>query len=258
MLLSIGRAVSFVTLAMLVVLPSGCSPDDPVGAKFPPNVTTNPYPWSKTTTGTYGAFYIQASTTAGGSTTYLSGGKIFSDSGMTTGVNGGTMTAGGITVGYSSDYGYISASQPDFGQTSTWGLSGDPTNGTPSFIDSLYVPALISLSSPLTGGTLSKSSGFGMTWNSDPNNDSVVVGFKYEATLSNYADTSLSDDTYSWYRLVPDNGSYTVPSEALSSVPVGGYIEVIVARGASKVVGTTRTYHIYGMTLSDGLFKVAI
>jgi len=242
---------------MFIVLLGGCSPDDPVGTRLPPNVLTNPYPWSKTTTGTYGAFYIQASTTASGSTTYLSGGKIFSDSGMTTGVNGGTMTAGGIIVGYSSDYGYISASQPYFGQTSTWGLSGDTTNGTPSFTDSLYVPTLISLSAPSTpGDMLSKSSGFGMTWNPDPNNDSVVVGLKYEATLSRYVDTSLSDDNYSWYRLVPDNGSYTVPSGALSSVPVGGYIDVIVARGASKVVGTTRKYHIYGMTLSNGLFKV--
>lgn len=250
--------VLFGLVAISAFLTMGCDPDDPVSSRQGGTDVTDPFPWAKSTTSTYGAFSISARTATSGSTTYLSGGKLYSDSNHSSAASGGQMTAGDLTVNHNSDFGYLSAGQPTFGAMSTWALAGDATNGIPAFTDSMYVPAVVVMSLPTTpGSTLSKGSGFTIQWNTDANNDTVVVGFRYDMATSNYVDTSLSDSEYGWFRLVPDNGSYTIPSSALDSVPVGGYIDVIVARGASKLSGTsTRKFHIYGTTMANGLFKV--
>lgn len=246
-------------IALLVM---GCNSDDPTAPRRGGTGLGDPFPWMKNTAGTYGSFYISARTMAGRSTattTYRSGGGIFSDSNHRSPVNGGQITAGDLTVNYNSDYGYLSLGQPAFGAVSTWALAGNTANGTPAFSDSMYVPAVIVMSHPSTPGTaLSKSSGFTIQWNADPNNETVVVGFRYDEIISNFVDTSLSDNPYGWLRFAPDNGSYTIPTSALDSVPAGGYIDVIVARGASRLSGTSaRKYHIYGTTIANGMFKVA-
>lgn len=249
--------IAMIVLGAIFVF-SGCGADEPTDVSGNDGNTIGPDRWSKTTSPGNGSFYISA-TSISGDPVYRSGGAIYSDTtGTSSPVNGGTMTAGGLSIQYSSSYNYLSLDQAVFGSVSTWGLAGDSANGIPAFTDSMYVPALIEISSPSPAGSaISRSTGFTVQWNQDSNNDSVVVGFRYDVIGSRLSDSTLSDAEYRWFQLVPDNGSCTIPSSALNAVPVGGYIGLVVVRGAGKLTGSGNfRCYIYGTTLADRTVRV--
>lgn len=224
--------------------------------------------WGSSTTPTYGQFYITAQTGSNGETTYLSGGKIYSSTAHATQVSGGDMTAGGLVIPWNANLAYYAigpevggGGTPTFGAVSTWGLAGNGSNGIPSFADSLYVPAVIKLTAPVgPNGTVSKSGAISVQWNADVNNsDGVAVGLMYDGVTSQFVDSTLPYFEYNWYQFTDDDGSYTIPASVLNSIPVGGYVNIVVARGASKEVGTvSKRFHIYGYSVGSGLFKVTI
>lgn len=217
--------------------------------------------WSTSTNPTYGQFYITAQTFGhNGTPHYISGGQIFTaTSHPLPAVDGGTMTAGDLGITWDSGHGYYAVGQPTFGAVSDWGLSGNSTYGIPSFSDEMYVPSVIKLTAPVgPNTTLSKANDISVQWNVDPNNSQgVLVGVRYDGATSMFVDSTMPYFVYEWHDFTADDGSYTIPAAALDTIPVGGYVAVTVARGASKEVGTTnKRFHIYGYSIGETLFKV--
>jgi hypothetical protein len=165
------------------------------------------------------------------------------------------MTASNMQILIDGNGQYLSIGQPTFGAVTSWGLSGG--SGIPAFADSMYIPEEIVLTAPVAS-TISQTTGVTVGWNADAANDSVVVGFRYDV-ITIVADSTLPYTDYSWYRIVPDNGQYTIPASAFSAIPVGGYVEVVVARGNAKLIGpSTHKFHVYGATAAYGIFKVTL
>lgn len=217
----------------------------------------SPLPWLKTGTATYGHFYITSQRAGNNTPSYHSGGLIYASTNNTQSVNGGTMTAGGTNINFDSDHLYYSIAQPTFGAVSTWGLTGNPTLSIPSFTDAMYVPQEISMNSPTIPSNLSKSSPLNVLWNSDPNNDSIVILFNYDVPTSQFVDSTKPNVEYGKFYIVPDNGTFTIPTNDLSPIPTNGYIMLLIGRGKGKLTGTsTHKFYIYGSSIAHGTFKV--
>ncbi len=245
--------------AVGMILGTGCSDDTiPIGYKPEPTSISPLFPWlGYTGKSGYGYFFATAQSHGPNPARYHVGGNIYTTPFHTATVNGGTMTAGDVTVNFESDSQYFSISRPTFGAVSTWGLAGNPANGVPAFTDQMYVPAEISLISPAPGSVISKASPVTVQWNPDPQNDTVVIFFEYDMTTSQFVDSTSPSIQYGRYYIVPDNGSHTISITALAPFPDNSYMNMYVARGNGKTTGTpTREFFIYGSTISSGLFKV--
>jgi len=243
------------TVSVLIV---GCS-SDPSGPPPSSNRLTLPFPWLKVTAPTHGQFYATAQSVGAQPARYTSGGIIYASTSQTQSTSGGTMVASNLGIPYGSHGEYWSIGLPTFGAISAWGLTGNPSAGIPAFTDSMYVPAEIHMTTPATPGitAISKSSSLPVHWNLDANNDSIIVGFNYDYVISQFADSTMPSADYSAYWIVPDNGSFTIPASAFSSVPLGGYVRVLVGRGIGRLVGpSTHRFHVYAATVSDGIFKM--
>ena len=237
-----------------MLLAGGCSSVQPT---TPQETGGSPFPWLKTYPATYGYFYATSQSSGTGPSGYQSGGTIFSSPAHSTAVDGGTMTAGNLPLSYRADGTYYSIGAPTFGAVSTWGLAGNPGLGIPAFTDAMYLPAEVKMSSPLPAAIISKSSPIPVSWNPDPNNDTVAVYFEYDISISRFANPSNPSTQYGRFYIVPDNGSFTIPAADLSGLPSNCYIGVYVARGAGKLTGTpTKRFYIYGATTSSGIFEV--
>ena len=228
---------------------------DPVGS-----MVDSPFPWEKISGNPQGIIYATAQTAGTGDPLFMSGAQIFTSSSMTPPVvEAGTATASGLAMTFASGEGYISVDAPVFGSTTSWGLTGNAGTGILGFSENMYMPTIIHLTSPVAATTdLSKSAGVTVQWNADPNNSDVILGFKYDASTSQFVDPNLPQMEYSWYVVAPDNGSYTIPAFAFSSLPVGGYVDLVVTRGNGRMSGpSSQDIYIYGYTVSSGLFKIA-
>ncbi len=222
----------------------------------------------------YGALYAGAHTNPGTTHTpsYAFGGAVYATASEQIKIDGGTMTVADVTLNatshpqngivYGSPSFYFLATgvtAPTFGSLSGWSLAGHTANGVPAFSDSMRLPIIIRLFSPHNQGSLlSLSQGFTIEWNSDPaNTDGVLVLVRYLAIPSNRENPSLPDDDISFQAVVADNGTYIVSPSALSGMPAGGIIDVLIARGNSAIVGSAgRYYNIYGYTFSNGEFDL--
>ena len=251
--------------AALVLLIAGCSND--VGPNiqnqkgiFDPTASSHNLPWSKTNPATNGALYITARTTVGNSdVTYQGAGAIFASATQTPpALDGGQMALSGSIADFDARAGYVTMRSAVFGGTGVWGLAGNSANSVQAFTDSMYMPAVVHMSVPAAASILSKTNDLTVQWNADPGNDSVVVGFRYDGPASNFADSTKSVSyEYSRGFIAPDNGSYTIPSSALSGLPTGGYMELYVARGNAKIGGSqSAKYSLYGYALARGLYKI--
>lgn len=178
-------------------------------------------------------------------------------------VDGGTMTAAGYQLTSTAAKYFVNGStsastKPVFGDTTTWGISGNSTKGIPSYSLQLYVPAEIKMTTPASAGTnVSRTSGLLIGWNSDSRNDSVAIIWTYDGANSHYHDSTMSFTDAMWYKMVPDNGSYTLTSTDLSGLPAGSYMKIKIARGAANVAFVNgRAYQNYGYSFAGGTFKV--
>lgn len=246
-------------LVMLTVLAVGCGNDPTNPGNSGGVVVPTFFPWEKSTVPTHGTMYVTASRARGnGTVSYQSGGQIFKDTDHDSIVDGGLMTVSGLQItSHPVDHFYLDRNSATFGAVTSWGLSGNSGNGIPSFSDSLYVPSLVSISSPTVGSFVSKSANISLAWNSDANNDSVVVGFEYLSDASQIRDSTLPGTIIQWATFTEDDGSYSIPSSVLNSLPVGGLVRLVVARGNAKTTGTTsKKFYLYTYTYASEVVEV--
>ncbi len=253
----INAGVAVVALTTVLSV-AGCG-TDPGPTQSQPSRRSLPFPWAKEAAATRGQFYVTAHTNVGGAgVEYEAGGQLYaSTSHESAAVSGGTMTASDVDMVYNSSFGYRSIAAPAFGATGKWGLTGDAAANIPAFTDNMYMPSVVSISAPGPGASISKAAGVNLSWNADPNNDSVIVGISYDASVSHFADSTMPTSfQYSWYAAVPDNGAVTIPASALADLPTGAWVQLLVTRGNSKLVGTNDAkFHIYG-TVSPAVCTV--
>ena len=104
----------------------------------------------------------------------------------------------------------------------------------------VYMPKnIVGLTSeiPPSGG-VTNTSNLTLNWVADPNNASgeIEIEVLYESAVSQFSNPSLpATDTTLTY-IVPDNGSYTISSAALSHYPTGCYVQIIIGRGSQVQV----------------------
>jgi hypothetical protein len=75
-----------------------------------------------------------------------------------------------------------------------------------------------------------------LRWNAAPNNLQVYILILFNPNSiinKNFATSQRVENFYS----VPDNGEHTIPSDKFDGIPVGGRIEIIVARGNVGILG---------------------
>ncbi len=220
-----------------------------------PNGFGNPFAsWGQSPVPTYGQFYITSTwTRQSNNQSYRSGGEIYDGTGSSAHyVSGGLMTASGLQIGEERPGKYLSFRAPQFGTTAVWGLSGNPSAGIPGFVDSMYMPAEIRILAPVLK-SISRSAPLSVQWNADPNNDSVLVSVN-DISEPPEPYTNLQ---YSWAAVVPDNGSYTIPSSVFLNMPAGSLVKVSLVRGAGKTTGTlSHPFHIYGTTTALDAYKL--
>lgn len=263
------RFTSSLALLLLFTLITGC--DDPSSVQNVPQSTNN------TTKSHWQAALFSSVNTADGyivatvergvgsfpTGVFSVTGSIYDTASSDLEVSGGTMTAAGYQLSPTGTKYFVNgstsaSSKPVFGDTTTWGISGNSAKGIPSYSLQLYVPAEIKMTTPTSAGTnVSRSSGVQIGWNSDSRNDSVAIIWMYDGANSHYKDSTKSSNDVTWYKMVPDNGSYTLTSSDLSSLAAGSYMKIKIARGAANVAFINgKAYQNYGYSFAGGTFKV--
>lgn len=242
------RLYSLLVLALGFVM-VGCG-DESAG---PDGFVSSFASWGQSPVSTYGQIYITSTwTRKSNNQSYRSGGEIYTATDHKTFVSGGVMTGSGLQIGEELPGKYLSFSAPQFGTTAVWGLSGNSSAGIPGFADSMYMPAEIRILAPVVT-SISRSTPLSVQWNVDPNNDSVLVSVN-DISEPPEPYTNLQ---YSWVAVVPDNGSYTIPSSVFLNMPAGSLVKVSLVRGASKTTGTlSHPFHIYGTTTALDAYKL--
>ncbi len=242
---SITVPVSGIALFIVVFL-TACdsSATNPEDAPPASTIVYDPYPWTKTELPTYGKVYVTAQTTPLDNAPIIaSWGELHTTTEHDgTMLNGGVMTVNSMQIPYSEALNYFSSKSSSFGTTSAWGLSGNKELNIPSFSTTMYVPAVIHIQSPYESALpflvpfQDVNKPLTIEWNADPQNDSIIIGFTHNIN-------------YSWYRKVPDNGSFTIPADAFSDIPENSRIDLVLSRGNSKIAGTeSYPIHIYTFT----------
>lgn len=224
----------------------------------------------------YGTLSLGAYRNSGGASTvhYVLNGDFFSTKPphlQLDRVDVGQIDFGTITVNpntsNASAY-YLSATQTydvsnavNFGKVTAFTAAGNSTYGISAFDDSIYVPKIVTLSAPFTGSTIgnhASSSSMMVNWNSDATNpNNAIVFLAYNGLMSHRHDSTLSDSSYIKGYVVPDNGSYIIPSSQFSGYGSGSFIEVGVARvnDGVKITGGKR-YRIIAYSYGTALFKL--
>lgn len=140
--------------------------------------------------------------------------------------------------------------QQAFGKKLTLQIAG--SNAIQAFGTDMYFPKEIALEHN-AGYFLSKSAGTNLTWNADADNSlGVAVAVLYDGFQSNQTDPNLSNKDILFYKVVPDNGKYSITSTDLKDIPVGGYCRIYVVRGNAKIVASEdgRKYDFFTYTSS--------
>ncbi len=228
--------------------------------------------WWSLTTGTapanvYGYLVASVDRSAGisdGVELYHTAGGVYSTPQQTQRIDGGLAVISNKQVNAGANLAYetsgeTSAGSPSFGTTSTFSITGNSSYGIPAVSSQIYIPQVIKMLTPATGGaTVSKAVGTAITWNPDPQNDSIAVGFLYNGVTSHEKDSTLSATDSTWVRFVPDNGAYQVTSADLAGVPVGGYVHIRIGRGNTMLAGSSHQFYFYAYTTAGATFKAAL
>lgn len=148
--------------------------------------------------------------------------------------------------------GYLTRSSATYDAYHVWNVSG--ANGHATFTDSVLAPAKFDINSPsyLGTDTIDKSSGFTLTWD-DPETDSVSIFLTWDAALSRTIDNNLTDTNYhsASFRVV-NNGSYSIPSAALTPFPNSGVVHIVVGAANMKLAThSSKTYLLTALTAAQ-------
>ncbi len=177
---------------------------------------------------------------------YNASAHIYTDEDRHTSVNAGSIKIGNFNLTYrAQDTLYTNGSTPNFTGTSDY--FGDDVDvkilGT-QYVDSasinFYSPERIEMSlSDLS--ELSKSTSLNITWNTDNSNpNDVYVAVVYDGNLSHRMSSTFSDESEVIYHTsTDDDGSFTIPSSAFSTLTVGSYVYVVIGRGNYKIDGNS-------------------
>ncbi len=210
-----------------------------------------------------GVFYVEASTTFNATQYYVSGSVFKSRIVHDTLIHGGVLTAsdrvvdsfylGGHLYQWSPGLGSDNT-LPTFDGTGKWSLTGVPTA---AFSTTLASPKIINISGP-SPYDIPKDSGIQVTWNADTNNTAGVRIIIYQGWASRKEDSSLTTADVSFNTLTTDDGSHTISSRILSSIPKGGIINVYVSRANSKVVTNPngKNYFIASLAKAVSQYKL--
>lgn len=126
-----------------------------------------------------------------------------------------------------------STPKPVFGAVSNWSIEGNVSKGFPGFSASIYSPQELVMYSPTpnmtTRNVLVKTANLPVSWNSDPSNQNqVIVVINY--VPENQTRTNLPTEGKRWHSVVPDNGSYTIPSSVLQQFTTGSIVDIQIFR----------------------------
>jgi hypothetical protein len=90
----------------------------------------------------------------------------------------------------------------------------------------------------VSNNTLSVPRNVPLRWNPDVNNRSVyILVFFNPQSVRNFRHRSARRKTA--FHTVRDNGSFTIPASDFEGIPAGAYLEILVARGNTALVGAT-------------------
>lgn len=186
----------------------------------------------------------------------------------------GTMQIGAISVvvdtnislyyRFSPTQWRLPINETQFGSNVTFSISGNVSTYTAAST-SLYVPEelyidTISCSCQIGYPEISLSGlPYEIRWNTDPQNQKgVVILIKYEGYESHQRDASLPSNIYFKPAITaPDNGSYDITAADLAGIPIGGIIDVYVARGNDdEMLSNGRPILINAYTYSKKRFIV--
>lgn len=149
----------------------------------------------------------------------------------------GTLSLNSNTIQVDSSNHYFqdivgATGQTLYGTNIDFVLDGDSSNSINPISFTMYVPAEIRINSPQLLNLYKTSVTNTITWNADPNNSKdVFIRVVYKGAISQHYDPNLPANDVVFETTVADNGTYTLPSNALNNIPIGGIAEVMIGRG---------------------------
>lgn len=185
-------------------------------------------------------------------------------------VDGGPITISDVIVSsdpnaaptpYRYFHGFNSADSPmlpAFGQTSSWAIAGNPDMDIPALDVQMYVPAEIAMTEPQFESTpnipdVSVSQELTISWNADPDNSLGVIVHVTNYDLMFANDPNLPVEQREYAVLVPDNGEYTLPANALDKLPIDEQIEITLMRGNfQEPTVDGKEFFLYAVTIDHG------
>jgi len=113
-----------------------------------------------------------------------------------------------------------------------------------NFTKTFYLPQKVQMSIGGLSEELPKSQNLGITWNADPQNTlPVAILVAYNKGKSRHVNPNLPNQDLQVFRIVPDNGTYTIPSSDLQIFPTGGLVTVNVIRGIQEHMENSNGNH---------------
>jgi|GEM_PF-4518972 len=116
-----------------------------------------------------------------------------------------------------------------------------------NFTKTFYVPKelKVSLYLDIREGRIFRNRDLVVNWNADPQNPlPVAIIVHYSGVRSRRINPNLPDGDINVFRLVPDNGTYTIPASDLQILPLGGLVKVMVIRGIQEHAESSRGKHV--------------
>ncbi len=116
-----------------------------------------------------------------------------------------------------------------------------------NFTKTFYVPKelKVSLYLDIREGRIFRNRDLVVNWNADPQNPlPVAIIVHYNGVRSRRINPNLPDGDINVFRLVPDNGTYTIPASDLQILPLGGLVKVMVIRGIQEHAESSRGKHV--------------
>ncbi|HEX6192044.1 MAG TPA: hypothetical protein VFZ42_06755 [Chitinophagaceae bacterium] len=180
----------------------------------------------------------------------LTGGFFYSG---TNPIEGGTVQIGNISLSSDVSKGYMYGQVTPQGKAlfgNTISLSLNPnapgTSGKAIAAASIYIPAELTLSSPLADDVI--TTGTTIEWNTDRSNTrGVMILLEYDPeNLENAGFAATYPNPVHKAISVADIGSYTLTYNDVSALPNGSRITLRVARGNYRAFNPSKSTSVYG------------
>jgi|GEM_PF-3365507 len=111
-----------------------------------------------------------------------------------------------------------------------------------SIDDGFYIPSQIDMDpGPNNDFTLPRGENITINWNPDPNNpsQSIFLGIIDENTIDPIISEKLKELIF--FKEIPDNGSFSIPSSLLSQLSINNRVTLFIARGNFEIYSDAST-----------------